>query len=222
MRIKTSLTLALVTLTMSSCVSRQAYLRQANKVKGLNENLAQLSEYLENYRQENGQLKAENATFRRSAIDVEGLRAQKDKLAKLVAQLEKAGGGIQIPGVTPVATEDGVGLRIEDAVLFASGQAELTSTGKNTIGQLMRVLQADGRTLRVDGHTDSDPIRRSSWLSNLHLSARRAVAVAEELRKRGFPVAKLQVRGLGSSRPVSKIAAEKAKNRRVELYFLKS
>lgn len=222
MRIQTILPLAVALFFVSSCVSRQAYLRQANKVKGLNATVDQLTNYLKNYDSENNKLKAENASFRSSAAEIEGLQAQKSKLAALVAQLEKAGGGIQIPGVSAISTTDGVGLRIDDAVLFASGQATLSDKGKQTVRSLMGVLSGDSRTLRVDGHTDSDPIRRSSWASNLHLSAARALAVAQEMKRLGFPVAQLQVRGLGATKPVSQLPTEKAKNRRVELYFLKS
>lgn len=220
MRIQIVTLLALSLLALSSCVSRQAYLAQANKIKGLNASLDQLQQYLEQFEGENSKLAAENANFRRSATDVEALRLQKDKLAKLVAELERAGGGIDIPGVNVVETSDGIGLRIENAVLFASGQATLSDKGKQTVAKVLQILQRDGRALRIDGHTDADPIRKSSWPSNLHLSAARALAVAKELERLGFSLAKLQVRGLGSTKPVTQIPAEKARNRRVELYFL--
>ncbi|MCB9917493.1 MAG: OmpA family protein [Planctomycetes bacterium] len=212
--------LALSVLALSSCVSRQAYLAQTNKIKGLSASLDQLTQYLEKFESENAQLAAQNASFRRAAKDVELVREQKERLAKLLKELESAGGGIDIPGVRAIETSEGVGLRIDDAVLFASGQATLSPQGKDTVRKLVALLQRDGRAIRIDGHTDSDPIRKSSWASNLHLSVARALAVAAELEGQGFAMAKLQVRGLGDTRPESRIPTEKAKNRRVELFFI--
>ncbi len=221
MRSRFFIVLALSALALPSCVSRQAYLGQANKIKGLSASLDQLTQYLEKFESENAQLAAENANFKRTAQDADALREQKAKLARLIAELEKAGGGINIPGVSAITTQEGVGLRIDDAVLFASGQATLSPQGKETVRKLVALLQSDGRALRIDGHTDSDPIRRSSWESNLHLSVARSLAVAAELKSNGFDMNKLQVRGLGATRPESQIPTEKAKNRRVELFFVR-
>ena len=222
---RTSLAIAVVAsfLVLPSCVSRTAYMAQVNKVKGLNASLDQLTQYLKQYDSDNEKLVAENAGFRRSAGDLANLREQKAKLARLLKGLEKAGGGIDIEGVKAIHTKEGVGLRIDDAVLFASGQATLSPQGKATVGKILPLLQRDAgqeRAIRIDGHSDSDPIRKSAWASNLHLSAARALAVAKELSRRGFSSERIQVRGLGSSKPLSKIPSEKARNRRVELFFV--
>jgi chemotaxis protein MotB len=71
----------------------------------------------------------------------------------------------------------------------------------------------------VVGHTDTDPIQKSSWKDNLELSAQRALSVARYLMEHGIPDKQLRAAGCGPARPVaSNATAEgKARNRRVEI-----
>jgi chemotaxis protein MotB len=220
MRIRNATAIVAVMLLSVSCVSRSAHMAQVNKARGLAESLDQLEQYLRQFEQENTALRAENARYQKTAADAAYLQEQKDRLARLIAELEKEGGGTGVPGVSVTRNREGdVGLRIEESVLFASGRAEISTAGKSTIARLVPLLTRDGRIIRIEGHTDIDPIQKSSWKSNLHLSAARALAVAEELNRGGVPFDRLFVTGFGPTRPASELPAEKARNRRVELYL---
>ncbi|MHC4931437.1 MAG: OmpA/MotB family protein, partial [Planctomycetota bacterium] len=83
--------------------------------------------------------------------------------------------------------------------------------------------QTEGiRAVRVEGHTDSDPIRKSGWKSNEALSLARAEMVRKYLVDRGIEKSLLQVKGFGASEPVvpNKTDEGKARNRRVEIVVL--
>lgn len=103
-------------------------------------------------------------------------------------------------------------------VLFDSGSATVKSSGRSTLNRIADQLKGkySGRAVRVEGHTDSDPIKRSKWSSNDQLSQARADAVASYLRERGVSSSRMDAVGYGSSRP----KGTKAASRRVEIVVL--
>jgi chemotaxis protein MotB len=208
-------------LLASACVSRSAHQSQVNAARGLSATLDQYDQYLRQLEQENGNLRIENDRYKKTADEAAWAAEQKDRLAKLLAELTAAGGsGGGIVGVEPVVNERGeTGLRVDEAVLFASGQAELSAQGKATIAKLVPILKKEGKTVRIEGHTDSDPIVKSKWLSNLHLSAARALSVAAELNAGGIGFDRITISGYGPMRPATKAPGDKARNRRVEFYL---
>ena len=77
--------------------------------------------------------------------------------------------------------------------------------------------------VRAEGHTDSDPIRKSAWRDNLELSEARARAVASFMVGRGgLPRDHVESVGYGERRPVAANTTRegKARNRRVEIVLL--
>ncbi len=220
-RIAKSVAIILLVFAPSACVSRTVYMAEVNRARGLAESLQQLEPYLRQLEAENKGLKGANDKLKLTAKDADWIRQQKTKLAKLIEEFDKKGGSAGIPGVKVIKNDRGdVGLRIEDGVLFPSGMATLSKQGRETLSKLVPMLRKGNAVVRVDGHTDSDPIVRSSWKSNLHLSVGRSLAVAEQLHKLGFAYDKILVAGFGPSKPVSKSPADKASNRRVELYLV--
>ena len=121
-------------------------------------------------------------------------------------------GGVEVD--TSVANE--VTVRVPGDVLFAAGQATLSDSSKRTLRQVAEALTDNyaGRTVVVEGHTDSDPIRKSKWASNEALSEARAKAVAAYLSERGVSSNRITTVGLGASEPRG---SDKSKNRRVEI-----
>ena len=111
-------------------------------------------------------------------------------------------------------------------VLFASGRASLTAAGKKALSSIVATLNRSysGRIVRVYGHTDGDPIRKSKklWLDNLDLSANRAMSVARYLIANGVKAANVETVAMGETRPVAsnKTKAGKARNRRVEIIVI--
>ena len=109
-------------------------------------------------------------------------------------------------------------IMISSDITFRPGQATLTSGAEKTLAEVARVLKEQPyRKIRIEGHTDSDPIRKSGWASNEALSLERARMVQGALTRSGIPASAIEVDGLGASDPIAEntTAAGKAQNRRV-------
>jgi flagellar motor protein MotB len=78
-----------------------------------------------------------------------------------------------------------------------------------------------GSRVSIEGHTDSDPIRKSKWESNDALSLARADEVKKVLAQAGVPQSRIAAVGMGSRQPIARGATERAKaqNRRVEIFI---
>lgn len=115
----------------------------------------------------------------------------------------------------------------QSEVLFDKGSADIGVSGKSQLTALAGTLKTiaakipDGIdwVLRVDGHTDSDPINTPRFPSNWELSSARAIAVVRQLVADGLPSKRLVAAGFGQYRPIDARADEIAKrrNRRIEL-----
>jgi outer membrane protein OmpA-like peptidoglycan-associated protein len=103
-------------------------------------------------------------------------------------------------------------------VLFDSGKADLKPSAQDTLDKVAKALRSDyaSKKLRVEGHTDSDPITKTKddWEDNLDLSMARAAAVTRYLEQQGIASKLVTTSGFGSSHPRSSV---KSKNRRVEI-----
>lgn len=110
---------------------------------------------------------------------------------------------------------------VSNAILFDSGKAELKKAIVSELDHVASVVNQKyaGKLIDVVGHTDSDPIKKSSWKDNWELSAQRALTVTRYLVKKGLPDATVRAVGRGESSPVlpNTSSANKAKNRRVEI-----
>lgn len=125
------------------------------------------------------------------------------------------------PGVSVVQTAEGAVIRMEGKILFLSGSAELSKQGQDVLRKIsVELNKYPDRTIRVDGHTDSDPIKKSKYSSNWELSAKRSTRVVEYLTTSGKVSPKrIFLAGYSYHKPISK--SEKAMNRRVEIVVLK-
>ena len=101
-------------------------------------------------------------------------------------------------------------------VLFAPGDATIRDEARGTLDKVAASLKTDyaNKKIRIDGHTDKDPIRVSKWKSNDELSVARAEAVKAYLVRTGVPASLVTTNGFGSEKPKGK---DKAVNRRVEI-----
>ena len=105
-------------------------------------------------------------------------------------------------------------------VFFASGSAKLTAAGEKALSEVSGLVQKSykGSLIRVEGHADSDPIRRtkSKYHCNWELSFERAHAVVHYLiDKGGFDAKHIAADCFGDNQPLD--PKNKAKNRRVEI-----
>lgn len=115
----------------------------------------------------------------------------------------------------------GVTLRIQDVVLYKSGQARISKDGMAIIGDLAKIVMAIDYPLAVGGHTDNVPIKTRAFPSNWELSAARAGGVARILVEHGYDPNRLQVQGFAEFKPIARndFVQGRALNRRVELVY---
>jgi chemotaxis protein MotB len=109
-------------------------------------------------------------------------------------------------------------VRVPGDVLFSPGKIELKSTAKRTLDQIAQAIRGNhaGKMIRVEGYTDTDPIRKSPWTDNLELSLQRSAAVARYLQSKGVDGKRMYASGFGENKPRS----SKANSRRVEIVVL--
>ena len=115
----------------------------------------------------------------------------------------------------------------QSEVLFDTGQAALAPAGKTELDQLASAVIDLEReippqiawVLRVDGHTDADPIQSPIFQSNWELSSARAITVVKFLIAQGVQPKHLVAAGFGEYQPLVEGTSEdaKAENRRIEL-----
>jgi chemotaxis protein MotB len=112
-------------------------------------------------------------------------------------------------------------------ILFDLGSAIINDKGKKELSELSLALtdimhgipENVSWVLRVDGHTDTTPIRGDGrFKSNLELSTARATAVVDFLVSQGFPAQRLAAAGFAEFRPLVP-GNPSAKDRRIELMF---
>ena len=101
-------------------------------------------------------------------------------------------------------------------VQFATGTANLNTSAREGLARFAGIVASyPGLQFNVEGHTDST----GSLATNNDLSLRRAGAVREYLIAQGIAPERIDVAGLGPSRPVADNSTDagRARNRRVEI-----
>ncbi len=134
----------------------------------------------------------------------------------------------QILGSRPDIRVVGDRFVFESSVLFDVGKADISPEGRKSLDSLASaVLDLEREippdipwVLRVDGHTDSQPISgNGQFKSNWELSAARAVAVVQYLVSKGVEPDRLAAAGFGQFQPLDQGSDDTAmaRNRRIEL-----
>jgi chemotaxis protein MotB len=109
---------------------------------------------------------------------------------------------------------------LTDDLLFASGQAALSTRSSSLLDEIARLLDLAGEhPIEVGGHTDNVPIHSPLYPSNWELSTARASTVVRFLADHGVVASRLTAAGYADQRPVASdaTAAGRARNRRVEI-----
>ncbi|MAL78061.1 MAG: hypothetical protein CMN55_02935 [Sneathiella sp.] len=115
----------------------------------------------------------------------------------------------------------------QSEVLFDAGSAELGPAGREDMAKFAATLREISQDipddidwiLRVDGHTDKQPINTLRFPSNWELSTARAVSVTKFLISQGIPPSRLAATGFGEFQPIDPRDDEIGylRNRRIEL-----
>lgn len=149
--------------------------------------------------------------------------AERDaKINELQGQLREPGTGQTEGDVSQIETSydkssGKMTVAVPGDVLFSAGDATVRQSAQGTLDKVAASLKKDysGKKVRIEGHTDADPIKYSKWKSNEELSAARAAAVKAYLVKKGVSANLITVEGMGAAKPKS--SKDKAVNRRVDI-----
>jgi chemotaxis protein MotB len=140
-----------------------------------------------------------------------------ERVKKVTQQLEKEiiDGAIEMESLGQQIT-----IRIRENGSFSAGSAFLQPQFKPIIRKIGAILVDIPGDVEISGHSDSQNISNELYRSNWDLSAQRAVAVAEELRKApGFDESRMSVVGKADTDPLMEAtdAQSRSRNRRVEI-----
>jgi chemotaxis protein MotB len=147
----------------------------------------------------------------------------KDKYVRVTKEVAKYFGAYQVTPIEQVAKElkgsfknapfvSDIDLKVSDNslqisfisnILFISGNAEINPQAKGSIYVMIDLLKGvkDQYEVRVEGHTDDNPVHAGKFSSNWELSAARAAAVVQLFDQSGYPVDQIGAVGYGASRP---------------------
>ena len=154
-----------------------------------------------------------------NGVDVE-TEAEQNQLAETAKQMEDALSSLILNDqVSVYRQDDWIEVDIKADALFASGSATPREAAEPVLQQIASVLHGNRHLLRIEGHTDSQPIRTLQYPSNWELSAARASSVVRLFAQQGIDPGLMQVVGYGDTQPISDntTAAGRTANRRVVL-----
>ena len=146
-----------------------------------------------------------------------------NEIEQTIQDLTEAG---ELEGITTKITDKGLLLTIEDKYLFASASAYLDSNAKKLLDKVGVIICKKFvlHSMRVEGHTDSDPIRSMQYPSNWELSSARASSVVRYLIDRfKFSPSLFSAIGYADTRPLeTSISPKDPANRRVEILIMRN
>lgn len=122
-------------------------------------------------------------------------------------------------GIAVTQTDRGAMVSVSERILFETSKYELRKETAEILDKLAKVLNERTRKdIVIEGHTDN--VGSASF--NRRLSEQRADAVRSALLERGVAKARLQIQGLGLSKPKVPNDTEEGRriNRRVEIIVL--
>lgn len=142
-----------------------------------------------------------------------------EELALLQQELQRLRQKYDNVNLTP---EGNIEITLNSDVSFGSGSRKLTTEGRKTLDSVAATLQTEfaGHLVRVIGHTDTDPIKKSPYQDNWELGAERALEVTRYFStSHGIDESRLVAASRGATSPVSDNSTKegRAANRRVEI-----
>jgi len=160
---------------------------------------------------------------RKEAEEIARSQAESQALDKVANDVSSAMSDL-IKSNLVVVRRKGTAIEVEirTDILFPSGSATLSPTAVGVIRKLSQTLVSLPNPVRVEGHTDSQPIDTTAFPSNWELSSARAASVVHLIANSGIDPARLSVIGRAQYSPAqsNSTAAGRNANRRVLISIL--
>lgn len=137
-----------------------------------------------------------------TGVKVGNLQEVKQKIDEVVER-EALGGQ-----VSTSIDEDGLTVEFSNALLFQSGEAELTERADEVLKPIAHHLVQDlepGYGLIIEGYTDDVPIKTREFRSNWELSTSRGINVMRRLGAAGLDARRMSVQGFADTRPATEL-----------------
>ncbi len=145
------------------------------------------------------------------------------EIEESIERLKKSG---ELEGITATMKEEGLLITFDDKYLFAPASATLNSKAKNLLDKVGVLICKKFvlHSMKVEGHTDSEPISSPIYPSNWELSSARSSSVVRYMIQRfHFGPNLFSAIGFADTRPAEGAYSRKdPKNRRVEIFILKN
>ncbi|MEJ0007388.1 MAG: flagellar motor protein MotD [Steroidobacteraceae bacterium] len=167
---------------------------------------------------------ADTATVtRKEAEEIARSQAESQALDKVAGDISAAMADLIKSNLVAVR-RNGTTIEVEirTDILFPSGSATLSPTAVGVIRKLAQTLTSLPNPVRVEGHTDSQPIETAAFPSNWELSSARAASVVHLIANSGINPARLSVIGRAQYSPAQSngTVAGRNANRRVLIAIL--
>jgi chemotaxis protein MotB len=174
--------------------------------------------------EELARIRGEKEASEKELLELRAKREADQKRLAAYQELQKRFKKLVDSGALEVAFRNGqMTLKLPSGVLFASGSADLSDAGEETIGKVTAVLmEFKDRRFLIAGHTDNVPIKTKKFKNNWYLSSARAVSVLEYMITSGFPAGQLAAAGYADKDPVGDngTADGRELNRRIEIIIV--
>ncbi len=218
-----------VSLALTGCVSRSAYMTKAEEAEDLRKAVTQgearnreLSSRVQNLEQKSQTLLQQGETLRKETEQKEQEIARlKSTYDQLVRDLKRE---IEAGEIKVTQFRDLLTVNLVEKILFDSGKAKIKPRGLEVLTRVGEILKGTAdKQIRIEGHTDNVLIGRAlvgKFPTNWELSTARATVVARYFQEKvRIPPERLAAAGFAEYRPVAPntTAEGRAQNRRIEI-----
>ena len=150
----------------------------------------------------------------------------KAELAKTFQDLEKLSDEFDLQEEINLAlTREGLVMRLSEHTLFDLGAADISAEALPLLEKIGAIISKTVYQIRIEGHTDNLPIHTELFPSNWELSTARAVNVLRYfIKKHSIDPQRMAAEGFSKFQPLvaNDSRENRAKNRRVEIIFIRS
>ncbi|HJV34894.1 OmpA/MotB family protein [Geomonas sp.] len=193
-----------------------------------NRRIGELSQKVTDLEEENKKLKDEKSQLQAQLTQMQKQKEiEVQKTSKTYEDLlEQMKSEISKGEVTISELKGKLTVNMVEAVLFASGHAEVKPEGLEVLQKVVDILKnIKDKSIRIEGHTDNIPIvggLAKRYPSNWELSAARAINVTKYLQQQGIDPSLLAAVAYGQYKPVAANDTDegRAKNRRIEIVLV--